>query len=586
MEDSPPRKRARSEGTHGCVAIGRHTPDSIHAFFTQLSATTFDMKTLANPANCISVTFPSLLRTSIEMQGPVYTHMGVPIVQEILQQMETLRVSSTLALLATVGAGKSHILALVAGVLFSRGHRVVFIPDGPMIADDKIFWLKLAFALAFADDQQMFHRLSKFTKLEDFVMLARESRDDVYFLVDGFDQLDDEMKQFVKAASGTQILVYTAYALDTGFRRNSWIRIPSGFSQNEYNHWLTHYQDRIPSPVVEPYYSFIEYTSGAVPRLLQPLCRYAGSRLVDAVTMYRNCAFFEDLNDEVDEFVMKSEQWSESQRTRFYQIMNACVTETLPEVRPGANTALWDPKYFYFDNEGRGHTHCGIARDAVIDFLRSVDLSLPTSLFTTDAWYACARSPKIRMRCQAITQICLTRIATGGLSQADATGGAMRIHIFRQTLSFGWMFEQALKTPQGTSSFFCIPGLEVCRFLAGVIVRINPRDKMVHLIPLQITTNSVCSDLATPFFAVVWHKWETAIREEGFNVMHTFVCVDSLLENSKEVMRATAEHREKVKFISPPYTMRSLSAAQLDPKLGRILRPERSLPQDLTKRLP
>ncbi|KAJ7074161.1 hypothetical protein C8F01DRAFT_1242432 [Mycena amicta] len=542
--------------------------DSIHAFFRTLRTASFDIKTLSDPSKCTEIVFPSLLRTSIYTTGQhelIYKHVGVPVVEQILIQMEK-----------------------IAHAIHPRvsGHCwVLFLPDSSLVAEDPIFWLKLVFALSFADVPQTVHRIMTLTTVEDFIELARESREDVYLLVDGFDRLNDELKAFVRAAAGSHSLIYTSYAVDSNVasgRDSAWIRIPSGFSPAEYTHWLNHFKDQIPSPMIEPYHSYIEYFTGTVPALLQPLFNYPASRVVDAVTMYRMSFPFEHLTDEITKFVTQSETWSKAEQARFYELMTACLTETLPEVRPGANTALWDPRFFYFDQDGKGHTVCGIARDTVIDFLRGVDMAL----FTTDAWYTCVRSPKVSMRCQAITQICLTRICSGGLSQADAQGGAMQIHTFRQTLSFGWMFEEAWKTPQGMSSFLCIPGLEVCRFLAAVIVRISPRDKMAHLIPLQITTNNVCTDLATPFFAVAWHKWELAIRDEGFNVVNTFACVDSLMEESEEVWRLSIEHREKVKFISPAYTMRNLNVAQLDPKLGRILRPERNLTSNLEKRLP
>lgn len=123
----------------------------------------------------------------------------------------------------------------------------------------------------------------------------------------------------------------------------------------------------------------------------------------------------------------------------------------------------------------------------------------------------------ISIRDSAIAQISLSRIGLGGLTQADAQNNNMRICTFRQDPNFSWMFEQAWKSPHMVSSFLCIPGPEVS-MLNAVIVRINPKDKMAQLIPLQITTALTCVDLAMRFFAVLWHKWERAIQEEGFKV--------------------------------------------------------------------
>jgi hypothetical protein len=268
---------------------------------------------------------------------------------------------------------------------------------------------------------------------------------------------------------------------------------------------------------------------------------------------------------------------------RYLQLMSACLTESIPEIRPGSNTALYDPRYFYFDSEGRGHCICGFAADLLVPLLRTEDLSL----FTSDAWYSSVRSGSCSTRDSAIVQICLTRIGAGGLTQADALGNAMRICAFRQDPGFGWMFEEAWKAPRGMSSFLCIPSSEVCKFLSAIILRINPSDRTAHLIPLQITTSLICTDLASLFFAVVWHRWEAAIKQEGFKVVNTFVCVDSLTPESAEAMTQSTALRDKVKvrfptnprlplrhnpqILSPSYAVRNLNVGQLDPKLGRIL---------------
>jgi hypothetical protein len=201
--------------------------------------------------------------------------------------------------------------------------------------------------------------------------------------------------------------------------------------------------------------------------------------------------------------------------------MSACLTETIPEIRSGSTTVLYDPRYFYFDNEDRGHCICGLARETMVTLLREEDLSL----FTSDAWYSAVRSDCSPIRDSAIVQICLTRMSLGGLTTADAQGNSMRICKFRQDPNFGWMFEEAWKSPRVMTSFLCIPCPEVF-MLNAVILRINPSDKTAHLIPLQITTTLTCIDLATRFFAIMWHKWENAIKVEGFKVRkNVFLCL-------------------------------------------------------------
>jgi hypothetical protein len=156
----------------------------------------------------------------------------------------------------------------------------------------------------------------------------------------------------------------------------------------------------------------------------------------------------------------------------------------------------------------------------MVPLLRLQDLDL----FTADAWYSAVRSGRPTIRDSAIVQICLSRIGLGGLTHADAQGNSMRICAFRHDPDFSWIFSEAWKSPRGMSSFLCIPGPEVY-MLNAVIVRINPSDKTAQLIPLQITTSLTCVELATRFFAVLWHQWENAIKEEGFKVTKPSLCL-------------------------------------------------------------
>src|ERR1700761_371417 len=137
MTTSPPRKRARSED--GAISIGRHTSgmpilcsrlllliviDSIHRFHTHLRAQPAELKTLTDSYHCVSLVFPSLLRTSIRtfpgQHERMFSHMGLPIVQDIGEQIQCLQAPSSLVLLGTYGAGKSHLLSVLASSLFAQ----------------------------------------------------------------------------------------------------------------------------------------------------------------------------------------------------------------------------------------------------------------------------------------------------------------------------------------------------------------------------------------------------------------------------------------------------------------------------------
>ncbi|KAJ7709551.1 hypothetical protein B0H17DRAFT_229302 [Mycena rosella] len=581
MSESPPRKRPRSEtltndSDDSLASLGRYTAEHVETYLTSLRAVSADLSTFADPSNFSSLPFPSLLRSSIPSLHPPtgqynFNHMGRPVFSTIVSQVQRLdrQIPSPVALLGTYAAGKSHLLAALASFLFAQGKRVVFIPESTLLNDDPVFWLRLAFALPFADLPGTTQRIMQFKTTDEFIEFARGRREDLYFLVDGPDRLERQSKDLVLALTSSHFYIYTSYALDPrmpirdGFAS---IRIPSGLTGSEGGEWRRHFESQLPL-LTDQYFSFLEDLTGLAPGLLTPLSEFRGQDWGEISLKYRAMWIFNVIADEVAEFTTTVETFSPAQKSRYLKLMSACLTETIPEIRPGSNTALYDPRYFYFDSDNRGHCACGLARDTMIPVLRLEDLDL----FTSDAWYSGVRTGCRSIRDTAILQICLTRIGAGGLTQADAAGNTMRICAFRQDPIFGWMFEEAWKSPRGMTSFLCIPGAEVCKFLSAVILRINPGDKTCHLIPLQITTSQVCTELASLFFGVVWHRWEQSIQHEGFKVVNTYVCVDSRTPESADVITQSTAFRDKVRFVSPQYTARNLSVAVLDPKLGRIL---------------
>ncbi|KAF8211867.1 hypothetical protein K438DRAFT_1957671 [Mycena galopus ATCC 62051] len=561
------------------MSIGRYTQETIQAYLDSLRKTSADLDAFTSPLKCTSLLFPSLLKSSIQsIHAPTgqyrYRHMGRPIFSAIMSEVQRLDANRQapipVALVGTSGSGKTHLLSALASFLFAQGKRVVFLPECWLIEDDTLFWLKLAFALPFADLPHVLEKILQFRTIDEFIEFTRDCREDIYFLVDGFDQLHD-LKSVICALTSRHFHIYTTYALDTSpptSRKVSWIRIPSGLSSVEFAEWTRHNESQLPWNLNKV---FMEYHTGAVPSLLRLLFKFAGEEFSDICPKLRMDREFQVIADNIVEFnTVTVESGSAARNSRYRMLMSACLTETIPEIRSGSNTALYDPRYFYFDHDDRGHCICGLGRETILNLLRSEDLGL----FTSDAWYSAVRSGIPSIRDSAILQICLTRMSVGGLTQADAQGNAMRICTFRQDPNFGWMFEEAWKAPRGMTSFLCIPGPEVF-MLNAVILRISPNDKTAHLIPVQITSTLTCIELATRFFAIMWHKWENAIKEEGFRVVNTFVAIDSLTAESTEISAKAVTFREKVKFVSPEYSVRNLNVGVLDSKLGRILQGEK-----------
>ncbi|CAK5277583.1 unnamed protein product [Mycena citricolor] len=418
---------------------------------------------------------------------------------------------------------------------------IIFLPHADTLEHDSLHWLKLAFALAFADIEGAVERIAGLQSLNDLILFSRNNSKQLYFLVDGFDLVADDLKATIYSLVSNHFLVYTTYQL--AGRISLSIRLPSKFSEQDVWKWMEHYENDFPSSMTMQNRLFLKYITGGIPAHLQAMREFRGQAFKEIVSKFRQCHKMQALADDVTAFHSRMESLKSADRKRYLQLVTACLTDTIPEIRHGSHPTLYDPRYFCFDDEGRGCCASGLARDIMINLLYAEDMSL----FTSDSWYSSVRSACGLIRDSSIIQICLGRIALSGLFHANANGTAMRISTFRETPAFGWMFEEARKNPRGTSSFLCIPGPDTCRFFTAVIVRINPVDKTAHLIPLQISVSQTCTDLATSFFAVTWHGWGKFIRDEGFKTINTFVLVDSLTSESAETISNSNTFREGVR---------------------------------------
>lgn len=109
----------------------------------------------------------------------------------------------------------------------------MFIPDCPLVAEDPIFWLKLAFALAFADSPQAMHRILQFKTTGDFIEFSQSCHEEIYFLVDDYDRLEPDIKQTIAALGSSHLRVYTVTAPPrdlSNLPASAQIRIPSSVS--------------------------------------------------------------------------------------------------------------------------------------------------------------------------------------------------------------------------------------------------------------------------------------------------------------------------------------------------------------------
>jgi len=95
----------------------------------------------------------------------------------------------------TLGYGKSHFMCAIAFWLLKDGERVVYLPEAKGLIRAEVQYIRHAFRLTFADDEEILGEVELCKSKEDFEALAMKlagSGIRIYFLLDQANAFDDE----------------------------------------------------------------------------------------------------------------------------------------------------------------------------------------------------------------------------------------------------------------------------------------------------------------------------------------------------------------------------------------------------------
>ena len=188
--------------------------------------------------------------------------------------------------------------------------------------------------------------------------------------------------------------------------------------------------------------------------------------------------------------------------------MRSCLTQSAVTILP----QWWDSAYFYKDDEGLGHSTCGVVRDRMAWLLRRYG----EAKFLDDIWFealhrSCNNPAVLGF---IVKQMCLTSIAQSGLPIGRKNFYPVR------TIVFGGRDPPAIDKQGGVSLYvplrFNFPAID------AILIEVEEEKKTVLLIPLQITIAERHSASEDKFFET-WAKWERKFY--GYKVSLWFVWV-------------------------------------------------------------
>ena len=156
------------------------------------------MASYCDPGSQLELPFLSptgLENRVVEIEGrPSFKYFGRASFSELHAHTMGLKRTeiSCLSLQGTVGAGKSHLLAALACLMVSNGHRVVFVADCSPLMKTPISCLKEALCLAFGDDSEILGSISQVKTADDLTELCYKlaEKSSAYFIFDQFEAVD------------------------------------------------------------------------------------------------------------------------------------------------------------------------------------------------------------------------------------------------------------------------------------------------------------------------------------------------------------------------------------------------------------
>lgn len=160
-----------------------------------------DNRLYSDPCNMIHFPFPFIGsqlpsdRFDFDFGEYYFEYMGRTAFSTVMDTVKELKIGgfSRLYIQGTMGYGKSHILAAIAGLLSRDGKRVVYLPDSRELVANTMRYMRTALLCAFADpDSSDMRDEIRALESKDSIIAFCEKHQDVYFIIDQMSALDFE----------------------------------------------------------------------------------------------------------------------------------------------------------------------------------------------------------------------------------------------------------------------------------------------------------------------------------------------------------------------------------------------------------
>ena len=217
-----------------------------------------------------------------------------------------------------------------------------------------------------------------------------------------------------------------------------------------------------------------------------------------------------------------------------------------------------DHRYFYLDSESRGRYSCGLARQAITEFLRQ---HAEESIFLGSDWYNTLEAFKNNPSVIGFTveQIVISKIASAGLHSGNVQLPPAK------NFPFDDNFVRLSKDRPPT---YYVPLRFNQKTIDALFVSVDQKKKTAYLVPIQITVAKQHKDSESAFFAdlPIW-----LLGLEDFKVKVTFVWIHDGERGRAQVKEKLKALRSRTVLINPDYEVLWVDIAQVDVELANTL---------------
>jgi hypothetical protein len=246
---------------------------------------------------------------------------------------------------------------------------------------------------------------------------------------------------------------------------------------------------------------------------------------------------------------------------RYFQITKACLMNA---TFTNSLASYYDLRYFYFDNQNIGHPTCGYVFQIMMSLLRQ----RPDVELYGQEWYSVVRKCRNPVVQGFLSeQICLSAIATHGLTAFDPELGPMNTTIFEREPVWDCLLQS------GETHGLFIPQPFSFKAIDGAILQVDHRKKVIYLYPIQITLSTKERDSAEVFYNDISKDWIWPLRAKKYKVHSIFIYIDRKAPNvsNRRTLRSMLSGSKYSKSKGDGHDVVHIGLQQVDSELASAI---------------